>query len=81
MALRKAKKEKEEMMGAKSTITISRSKAMSFIEEFLYNASNEVLASLVESLNDEVDASNSLGLHNFQVVDHPCSGSDSVICQ
>ena len=58
-------------MGAKSTITISRSHAIGFIMQFIMMASNDTLASVVEDLNDQLwdsgDYQNSLGLHNFMV--------------
>ena len=60
-------------MGAKSTITISRSQALYFITDVLYHADNETIARVVEELNDDLwerhDFENSLGLHNFQIVD------------
>lgn len=61
-------------MGAKSTIDITRSQALSFVLGFLGHADNQTLARLVEELNDELwekhDFENSLGLHNFCVVEH-----------
>ncbi len=60
-------------MGAKSTIDITRSRALHFVTDVLYEVDNETLARVVEELNDELwqkgDYENSLGLHNFQIVD------------
>jgi hypothetical protein len=58
-------------MGAKSTIGITRSQALAFVMNVLYQASNETLSRVVEELNDGLwengDYENSLGLHNFQI--------------
>ena len=60
-------------MGAKSTIDIKKDEAINFIITALLQADNETLARMVEELNDSLyqqgDYENSLGLHNFQIVD------------
>lgn len=60
-------------MGAKSTIDVTRSQALQFIMNFLYDADNETIARVLEEVNDSLwengDYENSLGLHNFQIVD------------
>lgn len=59
-------------MGAKSTIDITRSRALHFVTDVLYEVDDETLARVVEELNDYLwqkgDYENSLGLHNFQIV-------------
>jgi hypothetical protein len=61
-------------MGAKSTIDISRSRALNFVNDVLYEADDETLARIVEELNDYLwqkqDYEISLGLHNFHIVEH-----------
>lgn len=61
-------------MGVKSTIDISRNDCLNFIIDSLYNIDNRSLSLVVEQLNDALlekkDFINSLGLHNFNVVDH-----------
>lgn len=60
-------------MGAKSTIDISKTKALDFIQENLHQIDNKTLANLVEEINDyfieKKDYEHSLGLHNFQIND------------
>lgn len=62
-------------MGAKSTIDITRSQALHFVTDVLYEVDDETLARVVEELNDYLwqkgDYENSLGLHNFMIVPTP----------
>lgn len=59
-------------MGAKSTIDITREEAISFILKTLIQADRETLERVVEELNDSLwenrDFENTLGLHNFKIV-------------
>ena len=59
-------------MGAKSTIDITRSQALQFATDSLYEVDDETLARVVEELNDYLwqkgDYENSLGLHNFMII-------------
>lgn len=62
-------------MGAKSTVDISREGAISFITECLNDISDEALAEVVESLNDDLLARSqfekAFGLSNFRIGDPP----------
>ncbi len=56
-------------MEAKSTITLTRKEAISYIQAWLYGATNERLANIVEAINEdrfENDLSG-LGVSNFKV--------------
>lgn len=59
-------------MGAKSTLDITKEEAIAFILKSLLQADNQTLERLVEELNDDLrykhDHENSLGLHNFKIV-------------
>lgn len=60
-------------MGVKSTKDITRSQALHFITDAMYEVDNVTLARLVEEINDYLerkgDYENSLGLHNFYITE------------
>ena len=57
-------------MGAKSTIDLTRSEAISFILENVHNVDDSTLEILVDDLNDRLreNGEDNLGLHNFSIV-------------
>jgi hypothetical protein len=60
-------------MGAKSTVKITKQQALTFIIQQIMRADDRTIADLVEQINDRLwsdcDFDNTLGLHNFEVVD------------
>ena len=58
-------------MGVKSTLEISKSQAIEFIQNNLDKINDQALANLVEIINDyywdKKDFENTMGLHNFEI--------------
>ena len=55
-------------MGAKSTIIITRSKAVNFIMSNLCHLDNQAISQILEEVNDAIRGGDDhLGFHNFRV--------------